>query len=610
MTTRNRIGLRTPDQSPPNGRDIYLTEKEISEWVDSLPVANIGETSRQIFKTLREHNRTLIPYRKRFTCTEHLRGPIEYIGTNLQKHFFNVGFPLSEKANRVAVLNRELHGSLATAYKCVIVDMIIANQGKTDQKLLSTAIHRAIYHLSKVMLLSVLVYEPYPTRTWLELHVLHRLACKFHLEAHSVEDEQESKEFQTSIEESYRRTALFCLSSPYKIRQLENVKIFNALLSWARHARLYAQDEAPAEASVVLKQDADMPPSHGSLCPGVDSSHIVKMDVSKLIEKLREQFDDATPQITLPGVETLDKNLLRQLIQLWSSEQKRTFVRTKLNFELRVAVGLGRIYQLIIEGRKKQAEEPEEVKHEDAPWLDNKFAERRLFDISAKFTLEPLESDNNSGTRRRDFEEFGPNSTDKTRNAPDTSISIWQNSNQASQPQSIFRFKTLNESAGGYCLDWRGPQIPKILVGEIIGIQSSLVSNQFGIGLVRWMKNSPQETLQVGIQMIAPNALAIVARHEQQDQLISQECLLLPEVGTSGQPSSFISPSFPFHVGDTLTMDTGDTPREIKLTRLLESSGSISQFQFIYTDDLAQQPNKTADGSNEDEDFENLWSTL
>ncbi|MEN8179282.1 MAG: hypothetical protein ABFS39_11805, partial [Pseudomonadota bacterium] len=423
MATKNRIGLKIPDQSPPNGKVIYLTDKEVSDWVERLPLANIGETARQIFQTLREHNKTIIPYKKRFLCAEHLQDPVKYVGSNLKKHFVNIGFPLSEKAHKIAILNRELHSGLATAYKCVVADIVLTNNGKADHKLLSTSIHRTIHHLSQVMLLSVLVYDSYPKRIWLELHVLHRLACRYNLESQDVQNQQETHETSSSIDLSYRRMALFCLSSPYKIRQKENIQIFDALLKWARHTRFYNPDEAPVEASIVLKQDSDMPPSHGSLSSDADSRYILNLDASKLINKLREHFDEDAPQAPLWGIDSLDKNLLRQLIQLWSNEQKRTFVRTKLNFELRVAVGLCKIYQLVAEGSKKQAEEPQDNQKANASWVEKKFAEGNLFDISARFTLEPIESNIQTEARRGGFEEFGPKTRDIS--SLESATSIW-----------------------------------------------------------------------------------------------------------------------------------------------------------------------------------------
>jgi hypothetical protein len=607
MATYNRIGLNIPEQSPPKGKLFYLNEKDTSEWIERLPLANIGETSRQLFQALHDFNRTTIPYKNRLATTEKFRDPIGYVGSSLNKHFIDVGFPLTEKAHKIAILSRELHSGLATSYKSVITDIILANQGKSDNKFLITAIHRAVYHLSKMMLLSVLVYDSFPKLAWYELHTLHRLACRYDLESFLVKDQLETHGKNSSIDEAYRRIMLFCLASPYKIRQRENIQIFDALLEWAEFTRIYSSDEAPSDTTIVIQQDSDIAPCHGTLSNHTHSKHLIKLDVSELVHRLHEQFDSQSEIKPLWGIESLDKNLLKQLIQLWSTEQKRSFMRTKLNFELHIAVGISNIYHLI-EVKSKQNTAVD--KATNAPSIDKNHMPRNEFEILSKFSLEPLITDNHSEIRRNNFEVFGPNSRDP--DDIDPVISIWDKSENPPRRSKTFVFQTLNESAGGYCLDWRGTQTPKILVGELIGIQSSMSTQQFGVGLVRWMKSNPNESMQVGLQMIAPNAVAMKARKTNQTKQPAHECLLLPEVGTSGQPTSFVCPSFPFKVGDLLTLDEKSNTRKIKLTRLLESSGAISQFQFIYLD----QPEfgkKPVDDDAEPEghvDFENLWSTL
>ena len=134
MATKNRIGLRIPDQSPPKGQPFYLNEKGVSEWSESLPVANIGETSRQLFQALREFNRTLMPYKKRLMSAEKFREPVSYVGSSLSRHFVDVSFPLTEKAHKIAILNRELNSGLATAFKCVAMDVLLEQYGKPDRK--------------------------------------------------------------------------------------------------------------------------------------------------------------------------------------------------------------------------------------------------------------------------------------------------------------------------------------------------------------------------------------------------------------------------------------------------------------------------------------------
>ena len=603
----NHIGLRVPEQLPPKGKPFFLNDKEITAWVEHLPIANVGETSRQIFQALREFNRTLMPSKRRLQSVEYFRKPLSFIATNLSKHYLGNGFPLSEKAYKIAVLNRELHSGLATAFKAAIIDLLMENQGKPDKKLLVQAIHHCMNYLSRAILLSVLVYDPYPKRIWRELHVLHRLARRYGVDTVTVEDPLESHSRSSSVDEAYRRCVLFSLASPYKMRQKENILVFDTLLIWSHLAKLHNFDDAPEETTIIVRQDTDLAPSHETNIADADTKYLLKLDASPLIAQLRNQFSESPEQSNnLWGINELDKSLVRQLIKLWSKAQKRAFVRTKLNFELRIAVGLRSIYKLITSCDEPVKQETKQ--DDDGTWIETAFAEGTHLKISPHFSLMPMDV-NSYNPRRGDFEEFGPNSRDIVDTRP--AEQIWESESHKKIEPSTNVFKTINESAGGYCLDWSGTQTPKIQVGELIGVQTAMSANQFGVGMVRWMRRTPMESLQVGVQMIAPNAMAVTARQESDKKGTPHECLLLPEVGTSGQPTSFISPTYPFKLGNVLIVNEGENMREIKLTRLLEASGAISQFQFVYLDEGNVAESEDAqEGFSEDTDFDNLWSTL
>ena len=373
--------------------------------------------------------------------------------------------------------------------------------------------------------------------------------------------------------------------------------------------QLHSYDNAPEESSITIRQDSDLAPSHETVVSDADNKYLLKLDVNDLIARLREQFNEQQEiGAKLAGIEGFDPGLLRLLIKLWSKAQKRAFVRTKLNFELRIAVGLKSIHKLISLGT--EPESPKEKQPEDdGTWIETAFADGQELKVSSHFSLMPLDS-GNFNPRRGDFEEFGPNSRDFD-SVEEPASTIWDEDPDKGERPETNTFRTINESAGGYCLDWSGEQIPKIQVGELIGVQSAMSANQFGVGMVRWMRRAKDERLLVGVQMIAPNAISVSARQEQDKKAEPQDCLLLPEVGTSGQPTSFICPSYPFSLGNQLEVNEGENLREIKLTRLLESSGSIAQYQFVYLDhtDLPDQDDSD-DGFGDDTDFDNLWTTL
>jgi hypothetical protein len=610
MANTNPIGLRIPEQSLPSGEPFYLSDKKVTAWAKELPMANVGETSRQIFQALRAFNRTRLSAKQRLLSIENFREPLAYVATNLNKHYLGTRFPLSEKAHKIANLNRELHSGMATAYKSAIVDLLTHQQGGADLSLLTQAIHRCISYLAKVILLSVIVYDPYPKRTWQELHVLHRLARRYNIGSDPVSDDFESLNNLSTIDHNYCRCLLFSLASPYKMRQNENLQIFDTLIEWSQHTSFHCYDNAPEESSITIRQDTDLAPSHEARTQDIDSKYLLILDATKLLARLREQFTE-TPETTqtLPGIDDLEKGVIRQLIMLWSKAQKRAFVRTKLNFELRIAVGLRSVHKLITLGDTPSSLSDE--KHEEeGTWIDAQFAQGNDMNVSTRFSLQPMDIASYN-PRRGNFEEFGPNSTDFSEISEDQEIEIWQDDKGQQLDSATCQFTTINESAGGYCLDWRGNNIPKIQVGELIGVQSAMSASQFGVGMVRWMRSGDSESMQVGVQMIAPNAIAVTAKLAEDKSSQMEKCLLLPEVGTSGQPTSFISSSYPFSLGKKLLINDGENTQEIKLTRLLESSGSISQFQFVHLDEgSSSKGNGDQDDFDDDSDYESLWSTL
>jgi hypothetical protein len=546
---------------------------------------------------------------QRIRSAEELRESLNYVSDSLNKHYLGVRFPLSEKSHKIANLNRELHSGIATAYKAAIIDLLMESQGNIDKNQLTLAIHRCLSYLSRVILLSVVVYDAYPKRIWQELHILHRLASRYGLGSFTIVDNFETGTPRSSIDEMYRRCLLFSLSSPYKLRQKENIQLFSVLLEWSRHTLIYPYDKAPDYNTITIHQDTDLAPSHEARIEQADDKYLLIMDVSPLLSSLRDLFVE-TPDssLTLSGVDRLSKSLIRQLIMLWSKAQKRAFVRTKLNFELRIAVGIRSVYKLIMLGDEPSPSE--EKPTDDGTWIETQFSRNSELKVSDHFTLMPMDVAAYN-PRRGDFEEFGPNSTDfSSFEAPvDSELKIWEDRDDKSLDSATSLFHTINESAGGYCLDWRGKKIPKIQVGELIGVQSAMSPSQFGVGIVRWMRSSDSDSMKVGIQMVAPNALAITAADENQLGGKQEECLLLPEVGTSGQPTSFICSSHTFELGKVLSVNDGENCKQIKLTRILESSGSISQFQFIYLDDANTSSDEDS-AEESDTDFDGLWSTL
>ena len=67
------LGLQIPKQSAPKADNILLDQRETEAWFAALPMANVGETARQIYSTLVEFNRVEVPDLLRAKTVEKFR---------------------------------------------------------------------------------------------------------------------------------------------------------------------------------------------------------------------------------------------------------------------------------------------------------------------------------------------------------------------------------------------------------------------------------------------------------------------------------------------------------------------------------------------------------
>ena len=606
-----RLELYIPKQKETHSQSHLLQPRLLQAWIDGLPWANVGEISKQVYKGLIEFNRSRLSQKECMAIVELFRKPVTFVTRSLEKHYIDTRLPLSRRHQKIANLTYELNNELAISYKIAINHFLLAERlDKTEKKLLVVAIHRAIHYLSMVIIQSALIYETIPPRVWYEIHGLFDYAKRHALEQINVKDgESDQKEDYSTIVDLYKQILLFSLASPGRLRQREIRQLSLFLKQWGDYAKLEkTQQQTDLNNQFLILIDQDSPPAHLSLIKNKvttpNESQLI-LDTTDLLPRVEELLNsgdkDREKQLAKGQV---SKKLLRRFFQSWSSAPQRKFVRTQLNFELNVVVGLNTIYSLA-NGKNTQNSGLGNNLREDMDWLNQQGADEEVMGwdlddkgLTSAFTLTPI--DEPVSVRRDGFEEFGPNS--HNRYEPEPVVPMWGRLDEQEDAASeTYMFRTINESAGGYCLDWRSGKPSMVKVGEIIGIQSPSISGQYGVAVIRWIQTQDEEGLQAGVEMLAPAVQPVEV--EVDDEY--QACLLLPEAGSiESHSSTLISSPDAFPSKSTLMIDDKQRRRPIKLTRLLESTGAFSRYKFTYLD----QPDDEAD--DDPASYENIWSTL
>jgi len=593
-------------------KDIFDTsQKAVQKWIQDLPMANLGETSRLIFKALIDTNRMQVKADERMQMLEAIREPLNYVSDSLNKHFIGTAFPLPPKNRKIAKLAREIEAEMALGYK-IIVRTLAPSKKRADQKLLASAMHMAMTYLGRVLLKSYQVYAPYPRQLWFELHQMYGYAEQAKLLKEAATNIDNEHNMSANIETAYKQILLMTLSSPYRFRQVDITRIFAALSTLADSAEILSLvDPDNPQGLFVFNLESDACPTYFTLYKDKDFRHCRLLDTSDLAHRIHQQIVNISApnrKLNLNNpLENISESVLKQLVNSWTAMQKRSFSRSQKTSSVDVVLGISASHHYI---SGEVTFSPQKLAGED----NN---ENALVDnVSNIATYSSSRVENvNEEKKGPDIWEMNYSYAEKndTRTNPESSPLNNTTAINANLNYVIHALDMVNVSAGGYCLLCQEQCSCIASVGDLISIREkeNTEINQWGIGVIRRMKMTGEEHLEVGVQMLTPNAVAAATR------LVSAEgekgeymrSLMLPELRAINQPATLITPNLPFKVGSEVDLNFNDRVMRISLIRKLESTGSFTQYEFNSMSE-PESTDKPSDDDSQDQDFDSVWSSL
>lgn len=613
------VKFKLPTRSKPGKDSFDIRSRKVEQWIEALPMVNLGETARLIFATLTETNRLNYSYHDRYQFLELLREPVQYVIDSMKKYFVGVTFPLPEKNHKVAAATREILIAMATAYKITIEDLLKNNILFLDKKLLSVLVHRATTYSGQVLLTSYQIYTPFPQKTWRELHRLYRFAEERKIHKLTINDEQHRYVEKNTITDEYLRALLLSLTSPYHLRLGEVGKVNDTLERWTSHCSLQIFDDSQTETDkndflVNLGQDA--PPCSLSLLAmelNNEARHDARIiDTSQLADVLRDEIKNTEDiaATTLTGIDmslpNLSHDLLKRLLIAWGVISKRNFPRNDKQEEVQITLGLRSTHEFISQRRGKTPSASAAATNPKQEFFDN----RAQYDSSAVYDLNEQQPDvwnmvyPTEETINYEFPE------DKVKKQL-TQIETHKQEESQKPSYRVDDWVILNESANGYCIERVKGDNATVQVGELIGIKrgDSSHSWQWGIGVIRWMKFSADNNLQMGIEMMNPDAAAFGLRSTASKDNY-QRTLMLPELSAINQPATLITGPVPWREGNQVTLKILGKEMPVTLTKSLQNTGHFAQFLFHIHDDTQAKTSPTQKDLLDDKDFNNVWSSI
>ncbi|WP_250655006.1 hypothetical protein [Alkalimarinus coralli] len=603
MTSQvKKPNISIPEQSLATLSFCDATPHSFEEWVSSLPMANIGESARQLYHAIIELNQLIISPQIRSQLLELVRPAIQYVCNELSKHYLNQPIVLPEKQRKIANLSQALQMHLATGYKVVILENAEQIKNEKAKKSLAVACHRVISEYARTVLRSSQLYCPSPKNVWLESHSIFKFAEASDLLKYAIKDDQNISKSETLIEDAYKRLLLLGCCKTNQLRQSDLAQIYNAFEIWASYTEV--GQYYSSSSTFVLNMDNDSPPIYRSLLHDSLTDHFYGFDTTTLVQHLTDYLassgrkdHDASSFIEVPG--NIQDQLIAHLAQALGILTKRNFKRMSSKGHLQLCTGLSAAHYFCsgeVEFNTQLLQDM--IKRHLEPDNDNVFLQR------SKNQNDAWSDAFDAGPAGSVTEEHASIPVNFTR-------SIYDEEKQKKSTFKHYNAPLINTSPGGYCLQWLGEIPGNIQAGEVLGIRES-ESHPWSIAVIRWIRQIKQHGTQIGIELLAPSAQPCGVQLIQKtgDHSEYLRGLLLPELSSIGQAATLITPRLPFQTGQKILLNQQGQETKCQLNRRVAATGSFSQFELkvFSTANITEAPKVTK--SSEEDDFDSLWPSL
>lgn len=284
---KNSFYLVIPAQTDIPERKRVFEEKALQRWLDELPVANPGLSTRLIYDLLKEFNGLSLSAQLRLEALEILSFRVSSIEDYLRFRLMKEGFPKGEDELKIFNVLIAIEKEFALGYWIVVKELTRRNVSWFQGKNAPLAIQRAIRGLSNIVVSHYLMNVPVPDWVWIDIHSLYRLSVKIKKDTNKVPKSLTEPGQTLSVGDCYRQILLLCLAQPSGLMQKEVIQVFNLIEPLSVHLLI---DSKPFDTQLhqcVIMTDEDQAPYFVSDSETPTDSSVLYLGFNKLIKILQ-----------------------------------------------------------------------------------------------------------------------------------------------------------------------------------------------------------------------------------------------------------------------------------------------------------------------------------
>lgn len=508
------ISLKLPELEE---NPVLLAEtrtSKISAFVHDLPYSDPIKAAADLSEELQILNGQKTSFSNRVNALELYRAAAIQITQALIPQFSYSNLPISKNQKSYADAALQIWQEIAFGYKWALVDLQNKIISINSEKSTGLVVQRAIHALKETALINYLTYSAPARSLWAELHQLYYIALQQN--AHElVVSESLTDNNESSVNAVYKELLLLALSHPQRLSGRDMVRTSAYLTKVA----------SDVELSAVGQVDSS------------DGVFFIELDGSKPPVAYARHID-------VPNIET---DLLMITVKL----AKRIHNHLRL-LKDDILPNDGSLPNNAIVSHYQDL-----LKH-----LINHFGKSPLRAFSRAKKSDGVEL----GIGIQDAHYFASKIGNDYKNFIVKSAAV--------KPS---RWQILNASAGGFALRKFNSSQVSMQVGDIAAIKNN-ESLYWEIGIIRWASINDLDQLDIGFELISPNAMPVTISTSKNKAEVRG--LLLPELPALKQKTSFLIQRGECEIGDKLELIDDGSKNKVQITELVERTTTFERYQY------------------------------
>lgn len=595
----------------------HLTDvKRNARWLEQLPRASMGETSRQLFGALNDMAQLRLAGRTRLQVLEQMYPVLTQVLEYLRRYYSAARYPLSTKSQRVIELNETMLLRMAENYALAAQDLG-GVRALAAGKQLGLATVRGLLATGDYLLRTVQIYSTYRDGTWQRLHDLFQMAEKARIASTEFELMHEGERERISPEAAYTRVLLLFTLGPYGLSQGEAERLYSLLRVWGARAPLSAKPSAGTIPEFVVNLNADKPPlsfdvfrhkpadpdlrflNVEALCHYLDSDRAVEESVDYVAREGGTRQENAV---------VLARKLTDRALKRWNLSASRRTERSAADQNVLLVQGLAQIYALLKPLKTREARGAPPVV--DTGPMPN-VAEHDK-DSDSELNASFFRAFSNERHERMLRREAGA-----SRNPEPSAHRASPEPGDESEAAVQQRWTMTNVSAGGCALRWHDAGSVSVRVGELVAINEQperpQTSTGWRLGIVRWIQTEKPNRLEVGVEFMGRHGAPLSIHRP--GEAIDREALLVIS-GEGDEPTEVAVPTYLFQPGSRVGAQGPNGPISLDLTRVVEQTDFFTLYEFDRVQSRTQPEGYGAEGvagatsHGPDPEDDSFWSSL